>query len=247
MKEIDVKRTKKFPDGVAVIYTKAEAELHGIKFLPFDRWRDAQYGDYAETEDGYITPIIQRNDNSNPTYLKTPTGCFAINRSGTIFDTAEFHNRNSFTRKSRWNGESKKLTANQVVFFDVLARTCKPERALQIAYPTFRRERDRKSLLKELLASKLYKDFMGKFRDKFIDAGINEEMLIEKLADLLPKSSPGTFPALAKMAAAGLGTTEMFEEKQLPAGKENEVPLFNGKAEDAEYEETKPLKLTAVR
>ena len=248
MKQIDVKRSQKFPDGIALIYTKEEAIHYGIKFLPFERWRHAQYGQYAETVDGFVTPIIKRNDSTNNPHIKTPTGCFSLNRPGTIFDTKEFYNRNSYTRKSRWNGKSTKLTSNQFVFFDVLSRTCSPRRALDIAYPNFKRESDKKAFLSELLRSKLFEDFMNKFRDKFIEAGITEEVLIDKLAELIPRSSAGTFPALAKMAAVGLGAPEMFEaDRQLESGKDKEKPLFSKPPEDADFEDVEQLKLAAVR
>ena len=248
MKEIDIKPSEKFPDGVAIMYTKEEAVEYNIKFHKHDNWREAQYGEYAETLDGYVTPIIKRNDRANPSYLKTPTGCFAISRSGTVFDTAEFVNRNSFTRKSRWNGKPKKLTANQVIFFDVFSRTLDIKRAVKLAYPNAKYESDVNHWIEQILASKLFKEYMKQFRQKFLDAGITEELLIKRLSELLPVASGGTFPALAKMGAAGLGVPEMFEvdnTKKLPSGADR--PLFETEADEADFEDVKPRELTAVR
>ena len=113
MKIYKVVKSEKFPDGKATIYTIEEAVEKGIEYRPYEEWPEAQYGEYVETSDGFVTPIIRRNDSGKIRYLKTPTGCFNPDRPKSVFDTYEFENRNSFTRKLRWDFGDKPLNENQ--------------------------------------------------------------------------------------------------------------------------------------
>lgn len=244
MKSYSVKVSEKFPDGIAHIYTKEEADELNIEYVPNSNWRDAQYGEYAETDDGYVTPIIKRNDNHASTaHLKTPTGCFHTNRSGTIFDTDEFYNRNSFTRKSRWNGNSLKLTEAQARFFKVFQVTLNPLAATHAAYPKIHWDK-LPILAKELIQSKLFGEYMSQFRQKFIEKGITEEFLIERLFENIKESDPHSFPKLAQMAAQGLGVTEMIiappKTKELPPAKKDGV--FSEAIEEANFTELGAVK-----
>ena len=249
MKEYSIRKRDLFPDGKATIYTVQEAIELGIEFIENENWRSAQYGEYAETDDGFVTPIIQRNDKSNPAYLKTPTGCFAINRSGTVFDTEEFYNRNSFTRKSKWNGNHSTITGSQAVFFKRFAETFDIEGSIKFAYPD-RKPFAVKALAREISRSKLFKEFMNRYKKKFEEVGITEEYLIEKLKDMLDRSTPATFPTLAKMGAAGLSTGIFEGQQQLKSGNEDQ-PLFDKKddkeIEEAKYEVQNSFPMKAVR
>jgi hypothetical protein len=223
MKLYEVKKSEKFPDGEARIYTLDEAnELH-IGFVPYRNWRTAEYGDYVETVDGYVTPIIKRNNHPSTGHIKTPTGCFHTNRGGTIFDTSEFYNRNSFTRKSRWNGNSPKLTKNQEVFFQVFTHTFDLHLATKSAYRNLGFPSDIISMAQEIINSKLFKEYMNKFKDKFEAAGITEEYLIERLKHSIDHASPTAAPVLLKMGAAGIGSCEMFGEELVP--KDRQLPV----------------------
>ena len=249
MKYYSVKVTEKFSNGSAVIYTKKEADERGIDYIPNEHWRDAKYGEYAETDDGYVTPVIKRNDNhASSAHLKTPTGCFHLNRSGTLFDTDEFYDRNSFTRKSRWNSNNSKLTEAQARFFKTFQVTLNPLAATHAAYPKLKWVL-LPFLAKELLQSKLFREYMSQFRQKFIDAGITEELIVNKLFEHINESDPQTYPKLAQMAAQGLGVTDMIlmppRSKEIAPPANKDGAFNNDVIEEADFETLGAVKKDA--
>ncbi len=215
MTTYQVKVSEKFPDGEAVIYTLDEAREFHIDFVTHDNWRSARYGQYVETNDGFVTPIIKRNEATSTPHIKTPTGCFHLKRSGTSFDTKEFFNRNSFSRVSRWNGNSSKLTQNQIRFFQTFGATFDLSFSVKAAYPYIHKLSDIFSMSKQIVVSKLFGEYMSKFREIFISKGIDEEYLVERLKDMMDHATPQTYPVLARMGAAGLGSEQMFDQENL--------------------------------
>ncbi len=247
MKVYSVKESEFFPDGFARIYTKQEALDRGMFFLPHDRWRDAKEGEYAETVDGYVTPVIKRNDN-NPSscYLKTPTGCFHTSPDrNPHFDTEEFFNRNSFSRGTRWGGNGK-LTSHQDQVVDIfLVNGFDLERALKAVYGNTRYNWG--STAAEVATSDKFKRaIVGKVADiiKAQNLDINLEKILIKLDEALDSTDGDkkNFRSILQMAARSLGE-DFLEEKKYLAPKSKRIGLF-AEAEDAEYDDkTDSMKL----
>lgn len=237
MKEYTVKKSECFPDGKAIIYTLQEANELGIEYhrLP-DGWRKAQVGEYAETIDGYVTPIIKRNDNGKADYVKTPTGCFNQNRKGTIFDTAEFYDRNRYSRTTRWNGNSTKLNPQQTVFFAVLRTTFNIDLAFETAYPNIVKGSGKKA---EFVTSKLFKEYMMDFKKLLELNGVTPEYLAAKVKDWIEEGNSRDRTKLLAMAGNILGIRGLSPE--LPSAKR--PALFSG-VEEAEFEMNQPKQLT---
>jgi hypothetical protein len=243
MKVYNVKKSPKFPSGRATIYTKEEAEERGIAYIPNSNWRSCNYGDYVETDDGYITPIIARNGKDPCEYIKTPTGCFNPNRPGAIFDTEEFFQRNSYSRQSRWNGNSDKLTPQQEKFFEAFFKTFDIDYAIDVAYPKLD-DLTKKTYKKQILISKLFKNAMAKVKDILEKAELTEPYLASKLKEWIDQGNPADRRYLVQMVAAGL-KSDIVGSPQIKG--ERTRPLFSGVAEDAEYEDNTPKLLGAVK
>ena len=82
----------------------------------------------------------------------------------------------------------------------------------------------------------------NKFKDKFEQAGITEDFLIERLKHYLDNAKPHAAPPLLKMAAAGIGAAEMFGDEM--ENKSKEIPLRTGafhQIEEAQVVEVKEL------
>lgn len=234
MKKYRVKISTHFPNGEATIYTLQEAKENEIKYYPYpDGWRKAQEGEYAETSDGYVTPIIRRNDNKSASYIKTPTGCFNQFRKGTVFDTKEFYDRNRYSRGTRWNGNSKKINAKQEAFFNILRSTFNLDLAFSIIYPTC--GPDRKV---EFVQSKLFREHMIDFKKLLESNGVTEEYIAEKIRAWLEEGDTRDRVKLLQMAGAILGVKGMTHETSTP----RRPALFSG-IDEAEFEDSQPKQL----
>lgn len=248
MKVFNVKPRKLFPDGLATIYTKQEALERGMVFLPHDRWRDAQEGEYAETCDGYITPIIKRNDNDPQScHIKTPTGCFHTSPDRyPSFDTKEFFNRNFFTRGITWSGNGK-LTPMQEEVVDLFCDNgFDLEQALLLVYGNVKYSW-KGDAAKVASSKKFKKAVMGRVEDviKLKGIDISLEKILMKLEEALDGTSGESknFKSIIQMAARVIGE-DIFEDKKYltPKTKRN---LFS-EAEEAEYEDSKE-KMTLLK
>lgn len=241
MKVYQVKKSEHFPDGLATIYTIKEALERDIFFLPYDRWRDAQVGEYAETVDEYITPIIKRNDSHLSTrHIKTPTGCFHLDPGrNSCFDTEEFYDRNTFSRRSRWNGDGK-LTEEQEQVIDIfIANEFQHlERALRAVYGNGRYSW--KSYVPEVACSEKFKrGVMGKVSDiiKAQNLDISIEKILQKLETALDEigTDSKNFKSILQMSARAIGEDFLEEKHKIQPFRKR--ALF-ADAEEAEYDET---------
>ena len=239
MKQYNVPISDACPDGQAIIYTVEEAEKKNIAFISHIAWRSAQEGDRVETSDGFITIVIKRNDVSDPNYIRTPTGTYATTRGGTVFDSEEFYERCSFSRKSRWNGKSEKNTRQQQLFFDELKRNgYNFDKAFRLVYPVMVKTRLRfLSRKKEFINSKKYLDFMNKELNEIAGKhGISKDYLVKKLKEFLESGNVGDRASLLKMGDIMLGG-ELFSETPTKPSRRN--PLME--IEDVEI--VKPEQL----
>jgi len=243
VKVYGVKESECFPDGVATIYTVDEAKERGIKFVPLMLWRRVEEGQYVATTDGHVTPVIKRVD-SGQSYIKTPTGCFHLGRNIRP-NVEEFHDRNSFTSKSRWNRRTNKLTKHQETFFKVLGRTLDVDHALKVAYPNYPKFK-RKIIVKEIVKSDLFRRlFVETNKELAKKLGLSNELIVRKLVEWIASADEKTSDRtkLLIMGDRVLNGGDLFEPKNgngksLPPSKEK--PLFSN-AEDAQFEEQKQI------
>lgn len=242
MKKIRVKKSNVCPDGIATIYTIAEAKKFGIKYLPYNEWPHAEEGDRVETNDGYVTIIIKRSDtNPENAYVKTPTGCFNIHRPNSSFDTEMFFNRNSFSRKPRWSREGK-LTPQQEKFWEIFEKTLNIDLALRIAYPKLD-QFSRDVQAKYIYNSPRFKRFVMGLKTEAEKQGLTIEKVLRRLSQAVDETDTNSrnFTEILKMAAVACGVDDFSPNlKQLDPGRR---PLFdNTSAEEADYEDVEDNK-----
>lgn len=252
MKCYRVVKSKHYPNGTANIYTKKEALEQGIEFVCFDNWRSVREGEYAETVDGFITSIIKRTDGHHSTaHIKTPTGCFHLNRKGTIFDTLEFHNRNSFSRQPRWRGKNK-LTPQQTKCLELYFGKCEfnLDLSIQLAYPTLSamsREVLGKYIISSPHFSKMAKEKLPEIAEKYnLDVDLIVARIAEATRDLKPTSQ--NFLGTMKLAARVLGESGLEEPLAVkPKELSPKGALFdNNRIEEAEYDDVDKSKMKII-
>jgi hypothetical protein len=157
----------------------------------------------------------------------------------------EFHDRNSFTSKSRWNRRTNKLTKHQETFFKVLGKTLDVDHALKVAYPNYPKFK-RKIIVKEIVKSDLFRRlFVDTNKELAKKLGLSNELIVKKLVEWIESADEKTSDRtkLLIMGDRVLNGGDLFDPKNgngksLPEPQER--PLFSN-AEDAQFEEQKQI------
>ncbi len=243
MRTYRVPKSEVCPDGYVDVYTKEEADNLGIEYIRYAFWKSADVGDRVETTDGWITIIIKRNDDCDPSYVRTPTGTFAIGRKSTIFDMHEFPNKYCFTRRRR--GAGNYLTRQQKICFDVFEKTLDINKAIKIAYPNRKTKFHMDLKRMEILGSEKFKRIIvSKYKEIAKDHNIDEDYLVSKAKQFLERGQVGDRVELLRMLAALIGKPDLFNEQPNRLPPERVQPMFDG-IQDADV--VAPPKLGPVK
>lgn len=67
-----------------LVPTVEQADELGIDYLSYDRWYEAEAGDWIETADGYVLKVRLRNNNPKFSYIKTIFGTYTVGKEKNI-------------------------------------------------------------------------------------------------------------------------------------------------------------------